>query len=450
MKQIKQILTVTLVLVFLLTIFAGCGAGAENKPAPAATVEQSKEASKAADTSKGEDVELQFWDMVWGPKEYIETASKLVDQYNQQSNGVTVKYQSTPWNNWYQTFATAIASGSAPDISTGAGYQAFQFSKIGAILPIDDVVEDLKSSGKISDFSDDSAELLKYDGHYVALPWNRDIRVIWYRKDLFEQAGVQPPKNWTEFREAAKKLTRGDVYGFATGGSMTSGIHFLLSMMLNNGGGLFDKDRNVAVTTDRNRETFHFISDLAKDGSINPASAGFTSDDFEKSFASGKAAMVLQNPGLDKKYPELAGKALALEPLEGPHGDKGTLNWINNIMLYKDSKHPNETKEFLKWWSENGKVLFTEGKLTALPARKSFTQDVFFTSDANNSSIITNYLPISKSTAANYTSLFPELNEIEGDTILTKAIQGLIMKKDADQILEDVQSGIESIMKKAN
>lgn len=277
-----------------------------------------------------------------------------------------------------------------------------------------------------------------------------DIRVIWYRKDLFAQAGVQPPKNWNEFRDAAKKLTKGDVFGLVIQGKDPGGMHLLLTFMLNNGGGLFDKDKNVTAVNDRNKEALKFLSDLAKAGSINPAGAGFSNDDAQKAFVSGKAAMYMGGPNLDKQYPELKDKIDVLDPLEGPHGDKGTICWANNIMMYKDGKHQKETKEFLKWWSENQKTLWTEGGCGGVPIKKSFSEDPFFKQNEIVNKILTQYVPVGKSTATGYSGLFPELNEIEGDSLLMNAIQGIMMKKDSDQILKDIQTGVEGIMKKSN
>jgi multiple sugar transport system substrate-binding protein len=85
-------------------------------------------------------VDLQFWDMIWGGPEYIDTGKALVAQFNQDHPDITVTYRSIPWTNWYQTFVTAIGSGTAPDLSTGAGYQAVQLYDQGAILPIDDLI----------------------------------------------------------------------------------------------------------------------------------------------------------------------------------------------------------------------------------------------------------------------------------------------------------------------
>ena len=397
--------------------------------------------------ASAEEVEIQFWDMAWSGPEYIEKAKSIVDEYNEMTEGVTVVYQSTPWSNWYQTFSTAIASGTAPDISTGAGYQAFQFSEIDAILPIDDVIADMEADGSLADFPDYTVAPLKYDGKQVAFPWNQDVRVMWYNKELLDAAGVEVPKTWDEFREAAKAVTKDDVYGFVTGGSGTYGIQFLISMLINNGGGLFDEDRNVAVTSnERNLEALQFIADLANDGSLNPASTGYSNEDAERAFVSGKAAFHFCSPALLQQYPELEGKIAICDPLEGPHGDKGSLVWYNNIMIYSQTEYPEETKEFLKWWVMNQEGLFLEGGLTSLPARISTTENEMYSTNEALKKTIEEYLPISKTTGAQCPEMFAELNEIEGDSLLMNAIQGLINKQDPAAILENIQSGIEQIM----
>ena len=84
-----------------------------------------------------------------------------------------------------------------------------------AILPIDDVISELKADGKLDDFLPNTVDILKYKDHYVALPWAIDIRVWYYRKDLLEQAHVQPPGTWQELKTAAQTLTnsKADQYG---------------------------------------------------------------------------------------------------------------------------------------------------------------------------------------------------------------------------------------------
>ena len=97
-------------------------------------------------------VDLEFWDMVWGPPEYIDTNEALVSQFNEAEPAIQVAYRSTPWANWYQTFTTAIGAGTAPDVSTGAAYQSVQFYDQGAVAAVDEVVAALESNGALADF----------------------------------------------------------------------------------------------------------------------------------------------------------------------------------------------------------------------------------------------------------------------------------------------------------
>lgn len=405
------------------------------------------ETSKAGDNTKP--VEIAFWDMAWwGPASYMETGKKLVEKFNSEHPNIKVTYQSVPAANWYQTFANAIASGSGPDISTGAGYQAFQFTEAGEILPVDDVIEDLKKSGKLDDFNPGSVEALKYKDHYVAVPWQIDVRVPWYRKDLFEKAGItSQPKTWDELRVALKKLSNNGNYGLVVPGGDAMGIHAMLTLIQNNGGGLFTSDKKVDFMNERNIEALQYLSDLLKDGSINPAMAGMNREDALKEFGTGRGAVYFNTPGLPGSLPDIKDQLAVLEPIAGPHGEKNTVGWVNNMMIYKQSKHPDEAKVFLKWWLDNNKTLWTEGKASGFPARKSFTQDPYWQNDPNLKLITEKYLPLVKTTGNKYPSGFPELNTIEGDGSMTQLLQKILTGRPVKESVQDTDKKIKEIMK---
>jgi multiple sugar transport system substrate-binding protein len=446
----RRLLSIFVTLCLMMTLIACSGGAATTSSDNAANTGSDKAATKTEDTvqkKSKEKVELQFWDMVWGPPEYIETAQKLVGQFNSEHPDIQVKYQSTPWNNWYQTFTTAIASGTAPDISTGAGFQAFQFYDMGAILPIDDLIDQMRTEGSLEDFYPGTIETLNYDGHYVSLPWGIDIRVPFYRKDLFDQAGLKTPTNWDELRAAAKALTKDGKYGMAIQ-SDTGGTHYFYTFLLNNGGGMFKKDREVDFMNERNVEAAQFINTLVKDGSVNPASAGYKGDDAQKSFGQGDSAIILRGPGFADSMPELKDKIGMFSPLEGPHGDKGTVRWVNNIMIYKQSKHPDEAKIFLKWWSENNGALWTEGHTGQLPARQSVGKLDYFQNNAFLKQVIDEWIPVGFSTGHQYPSAFPQLNEIEGEGVMQTLIQELAMGKDPMETMKKAEKRINEIMKK--
>ena len=392
-------------------------------------------------------VDVQFWDMIWGGPEYIDAGKALVAQFNQEHPDINVTYRSIPWANWYQTFVTAIGSGTAPDISTGAGYQAVQLYDQNAILPIDDVISDWKAKGKLDDFFPNTIDVLKYDNHYVALPWAIDIRVWYYRKDLFEKANLKPPTNWEEFKSDAKALTdpKADQYGMVTAGD-TLGAHLLLSLMLNNGGGVFTKDRKLDLGSDRNMEALKFLGDLAQGHFVHPASAGYSNEDAVSAFSQAKGALYLDNPAIPSRLGKVADKIGLIAPMTGPHGDKGTIYWVNNIMLYKQGKHPAETKVFLAWWSEHQKDLWTKGHNTQLPVRKSFAADPYFQNNPETTFILDNYLPLGKTTATHATEIFPKLNDVEGEGALQALSQSILQGKDVGSSAKAAADRLKSVL----
>lgn len=386
-------------------------------------------------------VSIDFWDMIWGGPTYPAAAQALVDKYNAEHPDVQVVYRSVPWTNWYETFVTAIASGSAPDISTGAGFQAVQLYDQGAIMPVDEVVAQLDPN----DFAPGALDALRYDDHYVGLPWAVDLRVLFYRKDLLEAAGLEAPKNWDELRAAAKTLTADGKFGLVSSGD-SGGMHWILASSINNGGGLFDAEGKPALNGERTTEALQFLTDLVADGSVNPASVGYVNDDARGAFFRGEAAFLLNGPLLPDQAGDVKDQIGIVPPMQAAHGDVGTVYWVNNIMVYNQTEHPAETMAFLKWWSDNALPLWTEGKAGNLPARQSIQNDAYFQDNPNVKYIIDTYLPVSKTMSAAVGGTFPQLNEIDGDGFLMSLMQSIWQGQPLGDNLNAAQSHLEEIM----
>jgi multiple sugar transport system substrate-binding protein len=115
-------------------------------------------------------------------------------------------------------------------------------------------------------------------------------------------------------------------------------------------------------------------------------------------------------------------------------------------MVYKQGKHPAETKIFLEWWSEHQKDLWTKGHVTQLPTRKSFAADPYFQDNAETKFILDNYLPVAKTTATHATGIFPKLNEVEGEGALQSLSQSLLQGKDVDSSVKTAADRLKSIL----
>ncbi len=392
-------------------------------------------------------VTINFWDMAWGNNSYFDVGKQLVNDFNSSHKGINVVYRGTPWANWYQTFTTAIGSGTQPDISTGASFMGAQFYSTHNVLPLDDIVDEVKKSGQYGDFLPNAFAPMQYQGHTITWPWAIDIRIPLYRADFFQQAGVQLPTTWDEWRAVSKKLTGNGKYGQVNSGADNVTEHMLETLMINNGGGLFTPDGKLDFATNpRNIEALRFFADLVQDGSFDPASTGYQSADAIRAFNRGDAAMLVGGPGFTAQMDaNIAKNVSVMPPMAGPHGTKGTLFWVNNIIVYAGTKHPNETKAFLQWWSQNNKPLWTHGGCSPIPIRSSFYQEAVLNTPIINM-IKSQYVPIAKSANAQANSVFPALNPLDGDGTLVTLGQNLLGKKDFNTSIQTAQAGLQKVV----
>lgn len=391
---------------------------------------------------------IVFWDMVWGNEDSIEIAKEMCAQYSEENN-VEVEYQSVPWDNFYQTFLTAIAAGEAPDCSSGSSYMPMQFYDMDAIYPLDDLIEEMYADGEVDDYVMSSlVEDYKYKDHYVALPTGIDMQVLYCRTDILEENGLSIPTNWDEFRSCLEALSNPDEnkYGMILACNGNNG-KVLFQWIINNGGGLFNENGEPDCVTDRNIEAVDYLLSLINDGLVNPASAGLTDSDAKEAFAQGETAFYFGGPCAMEQLPELADKIAVVEPLESPSGEKAAVYWNGGLMVYNQSEYPEETCDFIRWFTQNMTSYCVDGRYSMLPTRQSVLDDPFYSENENTQTVINSYMPVMKTIAANGTELFSELSAVESDGTIDAAIQSMFTPGiTAEEVLQTEQANLEMIL----
>jgi multiple sugar transport system substrate-binding protein len=391
---------------------------------------------------------LKFWDMPWGPTEYTNAAKTLSGGYSGK-DGTKTTYQSIQWANYYQTFASAVASNTGPAVSSGGGFQAFQFADQGAIAYADNLVSTLKKNGIFDDFLPGTLDPLKTDKGYVAVPWQLDMRVLSYRRSLLEVAGVEPPVDWDTFVTVGKALKKIGVigYGTAAGAGALIGEQSILALMINNGGGLFGEDGKPDCVTDRNIETLQFFQRLSREGIIDPAAVSYTTSNLSSDWKSKKVGMGFNVPSLKASLGETGDDIQVASPLKGPHGDTGTLYYVNNLMMYTNTPSQQASESFLVWYLDQMKTYWQKGLLQSLPVRKSIVEMPEFQKDANSVKAVNEWQPIAKTFAAKSTKIVSSLSAVDGgQAFATFAQQVLQGQTDPKTALVTLQKGIESVM----
>ena len=204
----KRVLAMAVTAVMTCSLLAGCGnstAGAGGSE-PAGNTGDGTKQSAAADTGSGEKINLKFY--IWSDEEnYI---SKVVEQYNAQSDSVHVEMLSIANDSYDDKLKVMMAAGDEADIVDIRGLaQVTQYRETGSLLDLTDLVKnselDISKYGAMWDSS-------YPDGQIFALPTRTTCWMLFYNPDLLEEAGVKMPEQltWTEYAQMAKKLTKGD------------------------------------------------------------------------------------------------------------------------------------------------------------------------------------------------------------------------------------------------
>lgn len=251
----------------------------------------------------------------------------------------------------------AIAAHSEPEVITMYAPMAPHYAKTGHLEPITDVFNAL---GGRDDFFPTPLDLVTYKGDIYALILNLNGTVHWYRKDLFVEKGLQPPKTWDELLQCAKALTQDrdgdgkiDIYGTVVpygGGSCTA--WYFEALLWSNGGRICDNNLNVVFDSPENAETLTFMKELAKYSP--PGSSQFSFGELMNTFVVGKSATtwywgrVLDN--VERKNPAMADKIGAVLIKKKKKVYKGGMDTIG---IMKNAPHPELGKKFLKFFMES-------------------------------------------------------------------------------------------------
>jgi len=175
--------------------------------APAATTAAPAATTAAAETTEppitggtGEAGEIRLW-LNGGdtPKAFVEYA---IAEFNKIHPDVKVTFERQQWTGIVEKLTTALSSSDSPDVIELGNTQAQAFEAAGALMDLTDKKADLGGD----DLLQSLVEAGTYDGKFYGLPYYAGARVMLYRKDLFEAAGLSVPTTIDEMYAAAETL----------------------------------------------------------------------------------------------------------------------------------------------------------------------------------------------------------------------------------------------------
>lgn len=150
--------------------------------------------------------QITLWHGI-NPPENRDIFDELVAQFNQDNPDINLEalYIGQPDGQLPKIFAATV-SGEAPDMLWFVPQITGELNKLGVLLPLEDWFNNSEIKAEVDPAMLDSMTL---NNHILSIPFATNNAAIFYRTDLFKQAGIKEiPQTWEELREVAKKLTQ--------------------------------------------------------------------------------------------------------------------------------------------------------------------------------------------------------------------------------------------------
>ncbi|MFI8810750.1 MULTISPECIES: sugar ABC transporter substrate-binding protein [unclassified Streptomyces] len=374
---------------------------------------------------------------VWAMGAEGEKLADVAKVYEKANPNITVKVTPVGWDVAHQKLVSAAAAGTMPDVAQMGGSYMGEFSELGVLEPVDTKTFDKK------DFFESGWNQGEVDGTAYGVPWYVDTRVLYYRTDLAEKAGIdKAPTSWKEMQDLATAYQKkaGTKWGLSIQPSGLDTVQNFYSFLYSAGGEIVnDKGEAVIDSPAAVKALKEYGSYFDKGLSNKSIQPGY---DVVKDFGNGRVPMFFGGPWhvtlLNEGQPQIKGKwAVANVPTE-----KSSVSMAggSSLAISKDSEHKAAAKKFIKYLTDTKGQADWYERTKDLPANTSaWTSGTL--ADDTNLQVFKKQMDTAKSSPsmAKWTEITDKV-----DQAIAKVTQG---KASAEDALKTAQSEIEGLVK---
>ncbi|MDZ5473290.1 ABC transporter substrate-binding protein [Bacillus sp. 31A1R] len=346
-------------LLLMMLVLAGCTSKPQNETASSTTESQTNQSKQEEKKEEPIEITMYYPIAVGGP--LTEIIEKMADDFHKENPNITVKPVYTgSYQDTMVKAQTAVKGNNPPDLAVLLSTELFTLKDMDAIIPLDDYIKNDGGDEYINSFYPGFMENAQTEGSTYSIPFQRSTIVLYYNKEAFEEAGLDPnnpPTNWEELKEYSKKLTKTEGnkttrYGVEI---PSSGFPYWLfqAFAIQNGKNLMSSDgKEVYLDTKENVEALQLWLDLAKDKSMPEGVIDWATT--PTNFIEGKTAMMYHTTGNLTNVKNNAKFDFGVAFL--PAGGKGfgSPTGGGNFYLFKGTEKAKQDAawKFIKWASQ--------------------------------------------------------------------------------------------------
>lgn len=352
----------------VVLVLTACQPGAAS---PSASI-----GSSVSSTPSAAVVEIEFWNYWDGNNG--EAISALAEEFNEAHPNIRVTPVTFPWGDLLPKFQTAISGNNPP--AAGAGDIAWM-SKLHASGALIDLLPAIEAVGvDLNDFYPALLEYGKNGDQLGSLPVSTNNLALFYNKDLFTQAGLDPdspPTTWEELRQAAIAIAAlGDgIQGYEIYTQPGEGLTWQFQPFLWQAGGeyLTDNYTQPGFNNEAGREALGFLVDLIqKDHVANAGEWG--------AFDTGNAGMRIDGSWMVSAYASQAPFDFGTAMLPIPEGGEHATNMGGEqaFVFRTTPEQEAAATEFLLWLTSTEVQAKWDTLTSFMPIRRSVLEDANF------------------------------------------------------------------------
>jgi multiple sugar transport system substrate-binding protein len=324
--------------------------------------------------------DLIMWERSGGNAGMVD---RLVEMWNDKNPDRKIQLTYIPHAEMVAKLAQAIASGDVPDLM---GLDLIYGPQFEAASQLVDITDYFKDDPALKTASPGHMMVATYDDRLYGVPLYADVSALFYNKDLFKQAGLdpnKPPTSLAEIRDYADKITAlgGDVKGYFLPGSCAGCNIFTVGPLMWASGATIEPNADgEPLVGDGVKEVLQWARDMVQAGNVHDDARAENGETFHLRFGSGKLGMMgtgnfnialarEQNPDMDFGIALLPG----VEP-----GSAASFIGGDLVTIPKGSKRVDDAVDFMKFILSDEVQVEGYAKLLNLTTRSDMTDNKYF------------------------------------------------------------------------
>lgn len=316
----------------------------------------------------------------------LDTMPYVIQKFQEKYPNIKVAYIEMPSPNFsteiHQYLVTNLAGGgSTIDVFTIDIIWFAEFAEAGWLLPLDEYFTPQEKA----EYFPGIVQGVTYKGQMVGVPWYLDAGMLYYRKDLLDKYGFQPPKTWDELIRQAQVILAGEknpeLKGFVWQGRQAEVLVCDLVEFLGSGMRIIDADGKVVLNSPEAVKAAKLMYDLIYRYRLTPeAVLTYDEEPSRRVFTSGNAIFLrnwsyvwgLANDPSESKVVGKVGVA-PLPAFPGEHS-AATLGGYQ-FGINRNTRHRDAAVKFVKFLSSPEIQLYFANKIGFAPTRPAVYDD---------------------------------------------------------------------------